>query len=190
MALTAVPAEAQVKIGLRAGADMTDFSFSKSNFKSSNRAGFFFGPQVKLTVPIVGLSFDASALYDNHDIKVEGENLTQQSIIVPIHLRYGVGFGEFIGIFAAAGPQFDFNIGDKDICYRAKDDDDSRFSVKDSRVSWDFGVGFYVGSHFEAAAYYNVPLGRSGQMVWRDGSDVFVGKAKEKTWRVGITYYF
>ena len=70
--LVAIPAQAQFKFGLKGGLNITDMSFSSDVLESSNRAGFFIGPTVKFTLPIVGLGVDASALYDQREANVKG----------------------------------------------------------------------------------------------------------------------
>ena len=65
VALLAAPANAQVKFGVRGGANLVNMKLSGNvvnNLQKDNRAGFYIGPTVKFTVPIVGLSVDASAL--------------------------------------------------------------------------------------------------------------------------------
>ena len=74
-----VDADAQVKFGLKAGINATDMKFNTSVFKADNRIGFFAGPTVKFTLPIVGLNVDASALYDQREAKTEDEKLTSKS---------------------------------------------------------------------------------------------------------------
>ena len=65
--LFAANANAQIKFGLKGGLNVTSMSFSEEVFDASNKTGFFVGPMVKVTVPIVGLSFDAAALYDQKE---------------------------------------------------------------------------------------------------------------------------
>lgn len=97
--LFAANANAQIKFGLKGGLNVTSMSFSEEVFDASNKTGFFVGPMVKVTVPIVGLSFDAAALYDQKEADVkytgtEGElgkvNVKQQSINIPVNVRYGL----------------------------------------------------------------------------------------------------
>ena len=85
----ATSANAQIKFGLKGGLNVTSMSFSEDVFDASNKTGFFVGPMVKVTVPIVGLSFDAAALYDQKeaDVKYVGTNgdfawLTSSSLLV------------------------------------------------------------------------------------------------------------
>lgn len=52
----AVPANAQLKFGIKGGLNITDMSLSNDVFETSNRTGFFIGPTIKFTLPIVGLA--------------------------------------------------------------------------------------------------------------------------------------
>ena len=105
------PASAQIKFGVKGGVNVTNMSFSKDVFNASNRAGFYIGPSVKFTLPIVGLGIDASAQYDQREAKVEDQAITAKSINIPINVRYTIGLGDLAGIYFAAGPQFGFNVG-------------------------------------------------------------------------------
>ena len=57
------PAQAQIKLGVKGGLNVSNLKLNNDVYDASNRAGFFIGPMVKVTVPITGLSFDVAALY-------------------------------------------------------------------------------------------------------------------------------
>ena len=117
----ATSANAQIKFGLKGGLNVTSMSFSEDVFDASNKTGFFVGPMVKVTVPIVGLSFDAAALYDQKEADVKYNiddefgktNVKQQSINIPVNVRYGFGLSSLANVFLFAGPQWGFNVGSK-----------------------------------------------------------------------------
>ena len=67
-------AKAQINFGIKGGLNVTDMSLSNDVLKSSNRTGFYIGPTVKFTLPVVGLGIDASALYDHRSAKVEARS--------------------------------------------------------------------------------------------------------------------
>lgn len=77
----ATNANAQIKFGLKGGLDVTNMSLSNDVFDASNKTGFFVGPMVKVTIPIVGLSFDAAALYDQKEAKVSVDDAETLSLI-------------------------------------------------------------------------------------------------------------
>ena len=60
--MSVLPANAQgVNFGLKAGVNNTNMKFDLSVFDSENRFGWFFGPTVKIGLPVTGLSVDLAA---------------------------------------------------------------------------------------------------------------------------------
>ncbi len=107
----ATTAQAQIKFGVKGGLNVTDMSLSADVIDKSNQTGFFIGPTVKFTLPLVGLGIDAAALYDQRDAELNDEKISQKSINIPVNLRYNIGLGSLAGIYVAAGPQFGFYVG-------------------------------------------------------------------------------
>ena len=182
-ALSAMPSmmQAQVKFGVKAGLNVTQMSLSQDVVSKSNQEGFFVGPTVKVTLPLVGLGVDASALYDQRDAKFGDEKVSQRSINVPINLRYGIGLGSLASVYLAAGPQFGFNIGQKN--YFGEDG----FKFKDSNFSVNVGAGVSVISHLEVGFTYNIAVGKTGELSWMDGAKI---NARANSWQVSAAYYF
>ena len=180
--LMATPAQAQFNWGLRAGANIVNMKMSSDVLGSKNNAGFYVGPTVKFTVPIVGLSFDASALYDQRTAKIvdDAKGITeerkQQTIQIPINLRYGWGLSSMANVFLFAGPQFGFNLSKK---Y-------SDWTWKSSQFSVNVGIGATVLSHLELKANYNFVVGKSAVA----SSNNFEGNSRFNTWQIGLGYYF
>ena len=197
--LTTVPAQAQVKFGLKGGVNVTNMSFSSDVLDASNRAGFFVGPTVKFTLPIVGLGIDASALYDQREGKVklayrgvESENtVKQQQVVVPINLRYGVGLGSMASVFFFAGPQFGFNVGDKT---QSIYDQVADWSLKSSNFSVNVGAGFMLMSHLQLSANYNIACGHTGDVELKSTAADALRQIKKgsraNAWQIGLAYYF
>ena len=102
LATMTVAVQAQVKFGVKGGLNITSMKFDKSVADKSNQAGFFVGPTVKFTLPVVGLGVDASALYDQRSVEVAGDKIKQQSIQIPVNLRYGIGL-EVVGDLLVGG---------------------------------------------------------------------------------------
>lgn len=64
--MTSAPANAQsIRFGFEGGLNVTKPSLSEDIFEASNRLGFYIGPKLKFTLPIVGLGVDVAALYDH-----------------------------------------------------------------------------------------------------------------------------
>ena len=62
--LLTVPASAQFRWGLEGGVNLSKASVKGDGglFDASNRTGWFVGPKVQMTMPIIGLGIDASLL--------------------------------------------------------------------------------------------------------------------------------
>ena len=188
--LMSAPANAQFAFGVKGGLNMTKVEMNNGVSDSKNRTGFFIGPTVKMTLPVVGLGIDASALFNQTEAKWEGESVKQQSLQIPINLRYGIGIGDMANIFAFAGPQFGFNIGDKDKNYGT-----SEWKWKTSNLSANIGVGVTLIGHLQGTINYNFALGKTGE--FRNSSDyqqaaqvISGAKGKSNSWQIGIAYFF
>ncbi len=181
--MTAVPAKAEVKFGLKGGLNLTNMRFDSSVADKSNQAGFFIGPTVKFTLPIVGLGFDASALYDQRSAEVGNEKIKQQSIQIPVNLRYGIGLGSTASIYFFAGPQFGFNVGDKSIKTTT-----SEWTFKSSNISANVGLGVMLLSHLQISANYNFGLGKTGELDILNTN--FKENGKMNAWQIAVAYYF
>lgn len=185
--MTAVPAKAEVKFGLKGGLNLTSMSLDANAFSKSNQAGFFIGPTVKFTIPIVGLGFDASALYDQRKAEVDDTSIKQQSIQIPINLRYGIGLGSTASIYFFAGPQFGFNVGDKDI-----KTDVGNWTFKSSNISANVGLGLMLLGHLQVSANYNFGLGKTGEFdEYLPGAvNAIKENGKLNAWQIGVAYFF
>ena len=190
-----LPSQAQIKFGLQAGLNLTnisDFSLNQAGVENAikNKAGFFVGPTVKFTLPIVGLGIDASALYDQREGKSNGQTLKSQSIQVPINVRYGIGLGSLAEIFAFAGPQFGFNIGNKT---KELVNDAAKWTLKSSNLSANVGIGATFISHIQLKVNYNIALGKTGEVEVKDAATSAwktITGAKANAWQISAAYLF
>lgn len=196
MLMFASQTQAQIKFGVKGGLNVTTMKFNRHVLDKSNSEGFYFGPTMKFTLPVVGLGVDASALYDQCSSKMTAEQgneqiitdreetLTRQAISIPVNLRYDVGLGDDASIYFFAGPQASFNVGGKikDIDWKWADTD---FSVN-------VGFGVMLLSHLQVNTNYNVGIGKTGELgehsVFTHLRKGFHGRAN--TWQLGLAYYF
>ena len=194
LATMTVAVQAQVKFGVKGGLNLTTMKFDKDVANKSNQAGFFIGPTVNFTLPVVGLGVDASALYDQRSAKIDGadETLKQQSIQIPVNLRYGFGLGNTASVYVFAGPQFGFAIGDK---VANVVDDALDWRLKDSNLSANVGLGLMLLNHLQISANYNIALGTTGEFevvnaVAGTAWNTVPGKTKATAWQISVAYLF
>ena len=191
----ATSANAQIKFGLKGGLNVTSMSFSEDVFDASNKTGFFVGPMVKVTVPIVGLSFDAAALYDQKEADVKYNiddefgktNVKQQSINIPVNVRYGFGLSSLANIFLFAGPQWGINVGDKNFEWNKS----GCYSLKKTNFSVNVGLGVTLLSHLQLSANYNIACGKTADVTWEEtGKNIVNGNSKNNSWQIALGYWF
>jgi len=188
----ALPSTAQVKFGFKGGLNISDMSIDKKVFSSSNQTGFFIGPTLKVSLPLTGLGVDIAALYDQRSAKVNKagestgeETLKQQYVNIPINLRYGIGLGSLASVYLAAGPQFGFNVGDKD----KKIFESENWQLRKSVFSVNVGAGVSLIKHIEVGANYNIACGKTGEVTFTDGVKHAI-KGRNSAWQIYAAYYF
>ena len=182
--LVATPSQAQTSFGIKGGFNVTNMSLSSDVLNSSNRAGFFIGPTVKFTLPIVGLGVDVAALYDQREAKLEGVTIDQKSINIPINARYTFGLGDAAGLYLAAGPQFGINVGDENF----KLLNTENYQLKKTNFSINLGAGVTMLSHLEIGFNYNIALGKTGEFSWNNARDEY--DTRNNAWQIHAAYYF
>ena len=185
-----------IQIGVKGGFDLTSMEFSSGDLDKSNRAGFFIGPSMRIDTPVMGLSVDVSALYDQRNIKVGTRTLTQESLVVPANARFGVSIGDLLGIFVSAGPQLSYNLGKSSFQWEDIDHYRKHFTFQETTLSINLGAGAKIGGNLEAGIYYNVPLGKTADFTWDtlaselQDLDMHTAKSKTNAWRISVSYYF
>ncbi|MCH3970036.1 MAG: porin family protein [Prevotella sp.] len=194
--LCTTPTMAQIKYGVKGGLNVTNMSFSENVFDASNRTGWFFGPTMKISLPLPGLGVDASALYDYRSAKVDAKDNTllsekvtvkQQQITLPVNLRYGWGLGSMANLYLYAGPQWGINVGNKNF----KWEDGSSYSLKNSDFSVNFGFGTTLFKHLQVSANYNVACGKSADADLKTiENNVMQDKSHNNSWQIALAYYF
>lgn len=195
--LFSIPAHADepLKIGVKAGLNVSDFHFNSEVFDKSNQTGWFIGPTVKFTLPIVGLGMDASVLYDYRSAKLNyatvEQTVKQQQLSIPVNLRYSIGLGGTANIFFFGGPQIAFNVGDKDYQWNKS----SNYALKNSNFSVNLGFGVTALRHLQVSANYNIACGNTADVTWKTATDaatsIFHKKSsRNSSWQLGIAYFF
>lgn len=194
-----VPAAAQLKFGIVGGLNLTKLSTSGNNFSSDNRAGWYIGPKIEFTVPIVNLSIDGAVEYSQRQMNIGNDesglakNEQYKSIEIPINVRYTLGLGQMLGVYVATGPQFGFNVGNKNFVGMLTGSNSESIRMKDAAVSWNVGVGVTVLSHLQVGVGYNFMLNKTGERIITNltGAEIQGTRAlRTNSWQVQAAYLF
>ena len=150
--------------------------------------GFFFGPMAELQIPIIGIGIDGSLLYSQKGMNLPDTTVMKnQNISIPVSLKYSLGLGNFAAVFVAAGPQFDYKVGDLSTTiksYKANGDLDEAKEYIMNQYSWsvNIGAGVKLINHIQAAVNYNIPLSQEGTFnLYKDIEDENYWKAAKQS---------
>ncbi|WP_300790230.1 porin family protein [uncultured Bacteroides sp.] len=175
----AVPSQAQIKFGLKGGLDI-----SKLDTKvSGNTTGFFVGPMLDVTLPIIGLGIDVAALYSQSGIDVNNKSSEKlKSVEIPVNLKWTLGLGSTFGVFIAAGPQFGFSINDG---WKQLMEESNK-----SFVSVNVGAGLKLLRHLQVGVNYNIGASKLGEMIVDSSEGKLRSGIRKNSWQVSLAYMF
>ena len=192
-------ADAQVKFGVKGGWNLSSLKLNDDMFTSDNKNGFFIGPMMKVSLPLTGLGFDISALYNQREAKMHYANdvagdgdlslrttIKQKTIDVPVNLRYSIGLASMANVYFFGGPQWSINVGDENF----KWDSVSSYSLKKNTLSFNIGAGLTFLQHIQASVNYNIEASKSGKMEIERVDDGDWVKGRNHTWQVSLGYWF
>lgn len=180
-----------IYFGLKGGLNNTRIGVDMEGFETKSGYGWFAGPTLKIDIlPFLGVQ--GAAFYDQSKAEIEGVSIKRKSIIVPLDVRLNLGIAGGAGIFLSTGPQFGFNVGDKDFNIfgkhsgEAKDNVNSTFQLRNSSFSWNFGAGVMLTKHLELGYVYSLGIGKTGELKDLTKED----KPSSRTWRASVTMFF
>ena len=156
--------KAQLDFGIVAGMNLSKANYHEPigrNFRSDNRCGWYAGPKLEFTVPLIGIGIDASAQYSQRYINGSDDDYettkTLKTLEFPINIRYQFGMPSFIAGYVTTGPQFGFNVGSK---HFSSFWNTEQYRIKNSILSWNIGAGLKVLKHVEIGIGYNIALSK------------------------------
>ena len=203
----AMPSQAQIKFGVKAGLNVNSFSVKNLPMAvdKKNRNGFFAGVTADVTIPLAGLGADVSLLYDNrciglggYDLEIDDDEVTTGEYVkthktfhyisLPINAKYTIGLSSLASVYFATGPQFSWNIGDR---HWTLGEIDEGWELKKSQFSWNVGCGATVLSHVRVGYNFNIAMGKTAETTaWGVGKDAIKGKLRNNTHQISLTYLF
>lgn len=182
--LTAAPATAQIKFGIKGGAQFTNIKVE--SLKTKSATGWFVGPTLEAMLPVVGLGVEGSLFYSrvNSELQPTGifsgyKNYDVDYLSLPINLKFKLNL-PVVKPMIFAGPEFSVRVGDsfRDSFSDLIDKVDMRLSRSD--VRFNMGVGVEVLSKVQITVAYNAGV-----------TDTFKDiDSKSNVWRLGLGLYF
>ena len=182
-------ADAKFRFGIKAGVNVNNLSTNlKDSFDKNNQAGWTAGLMTEFQIPIIGLGFDLSAMYNrlNSDLFLDGTTYaaTNKNFIeIPLNLKYKISLpavGSIIAPYIFTGPAFAFKLDKETI-------DD--FKTKTCQVAWNVGVGLELIKHLQIGASYGFGINNIVSKI-PVGITATDYKTKNNYWTVPAAYLF
>lgn len=162
---SALPATAQVTLGLKGGVKLEQGRLGSDVIDSDNRIGQSFGLVLDVNLPVIGLGVETGAMVTR---RAYGENRRKlSSIDIPVNARYRFSLPlveKIVAPFAFTGPEVSLRM---DMGAWNNAGDGSPVDSKTS-LSWNVGAGVDLIKHVRVAAAYNISL--SKEKTYRDNS--------------------
>lgn len=153
----AIPAQAQLRFGVKGGLNITSVHFDSDLLKSDNITGFHIGPMIEATMPLLGFGFDAALLYSQKGMESSssGVKTTMKTsyIDVPVNLKWKFGL-PIVKAYLAAGPYASFRVGGDKIWNVLSD----QLETKSFGAGLNFGAGVEVFNHLQVGFNYELGL--------------------------------
>ena len=184
--VTALPAGAQVRFGIKGGANISKVSINKDVLNADNVTGFNIGPMMEFTLPLVGVGMDAALLYSQKGVETLGESMKTSYLDVPVNFKWKFGI-PLVKVYMAAGPYVSFRIGgDKfwDIPSHVGD----QLKAKNFGAGLNFGAGVELISHLQVG--FNYGLGLTNDYEALNLRDAFNGNGKSRGWSINAAILF
>lgn len=198
----AVPANSQLRFGLKAGVSLNSFKFSntgelKEAFNAENRAGFTGGAMLEIGIPVTGLCLDASVMYvrrtsgfsvaemDNSGQIKSEKNEARDYIDIPINLKFKINIpviGSILKPYLATGPNIAFLVGKNEIA--------EAFKTKTFDFAWNFGLGVELFRHLQVQATYGLGITNVIEKIPAIEGHSKPIETKNNCWTVTAAYLF
>lgn len=153
MALVTIPAQAQLRFGVKGGVNISSVHFNSDLLKADNVTGFQIGPMIETSIPLVGVGLDAAILYSQKGMGIGPEEIKTDYIDVPVNLKWKFGL-PIVKAYLAAGPYVGFRVGGDKIWNVIGE----QIEAKSFSAGLNFGVGVELLSHLQVGFNYGLGL--------------------------------
>ncbi|MGL4292920.1 MAG: outer membrane beta-barrel protein [Bacteroidales bacterium] len=190
MLMSFASVDAQVKFGIRGGANFSDLDIDGLNiFKTNTATGWFLGGAAEFMMPVIGLGLDASLMYSKVSSELQytpaiDKDYKIHYLILPVNIKYKLGL-PLVKPFIYAGPELCLRLCDnskgiwKDLSLSDLDDL-QRLRSRGADIKVNVGGGVELLDRLEIFFNYNVGLTNTIKHF----------DSKTKVWRVGATVFF
>jgi hypothetical protein len=183
--VVAINADAQIKLGVKAGLNVSDMSFSGKKGVGENiddlfasRNGWHFGMAMKMKFPLFPITLQPEVLFSTKG----SDNLKIHYIEIPINLQWGISLGK-VRPYVELSPYFSYLAGTK-----LKGENVQLLNTND----WDGGVGLGVGIDLwklQISGKYVWGLGNVGEIKGKINNEEVQDSFKNRSIQISVGYF-
>lgn len=186
LGVIAIPANAQLRFGIKGGANISKVSINKDVLNSDNVTGFNIGPMMEFGLPLVGVGMDAAILYSQKGVETLGESMKTNYLDVPVNFKWKVGV-PLVKFYAAAGPYVSFRLGG-DKFWEIPHHVGEQLKAKNFGAGLNFGAGVELLSHLQVGFTYGLGLTNDYEALTL--KDAFKADGKSRGWSINAAILF
>ena len=189
--MSAFSLQAGVRIGAKAGVNLSTASVSTDAIKTENLTGFQVGPIIEIS-GLTGFGVDAAILYSEQGFRIKSDKSADaeveaksSTIDIPVNLKLKLSLADMVGGYLTAGPYLSFNVNEETTYNDIKTDwGDKKFGV-----GLNFGAGVEVLKHLQLGINYQLALNNDySNFNFRD--DIKDLGAKTRIWSITAAFFF
>lgn len=180
-----MPAAAQVKLGLRAGMTVGELRFDRNVIDSDNRVGYTAGALVDISIPVVGLGIEASAMFTHRNTRItDGNRVFKRDYLdIPVYARFRLpitGLQKVFAPIAFTGPSFSVLFNDNGAV---------NYDNRKTCLSWDVGLGADLFQHLRVTATYAIGISKAMSYIDQEYNGTQV-EGKDRYWTLNAAWLF
>ena len=180
-------ANAQLRLGIKGGFNLSTVKFNKDVLDAENINGFHVWPVLEF-MPDAGIGLDVALLYSRKGFYMKDNDFTNDYLEIPVNLKCKIGL-PLVAPYFAAGPYMSFRVGGdkiKDIVN--VNNVRSQIEAKSFGAGLNFTVGAEVLNRIQVGLTYD--WGLTDNYKSFDASAINDYKGKGHTWLVSATLMF
>jgi len=189
LVITTPTAYAQVRFGIKGGANISTVKFNKDVLNSDNVTGFHVGPTIEGMLGKGGVGIDLAVLYSQKGFDTDVDKVKNGFIEVPVNLKFKLGL-PLVNPYIAGGPYVAFRIaGDK--IWHVKDNTNGiidQIKAQNFGAGLNFSAGAEIINHLQIGLIYSIGLTDDYKTFEANNAKSYTGKVH--TWMISATLMF
>lgn len=161
-----VAVQAKVNFGIKTGLNVANIEEITADnvFEQGSYTGFYMGPKIDWDMT-KWLGINGSILYSQAGMKFDNseEVINLNSLMLPVNLSLKLFGSHMFGLYIEAGPQFEFNLGQK-----VSEFEEGQLHFDNSTLSLNVGASLHLFGFLQLGANYNVPFGSTSDFDFDD----------------------